>query len=183
MQSLSTHPKAHPNAHSLAHPPRTAFLRPLLSLLCAAPLVLTLGTTTAQAASPTLPYDESADARVELNRALDQAHASGKKVLVVFGANWCPDCRALAGKMATGPLAAEVAAHYVVTKVDVGRFNKNLDLDKQMGDPIAKGIPAVAVLGPDGDVLQSTRAGELASAREMGDAEVMKVFEGLAAQP
>ena len=131
-------------------------------------------------AAPALPYDEAADARVELNQALQQAQAEHKQVLVVFGANWCPDCRDLAKKMSDGALAAHVAERYVVTKVDVARFDKNTDLAKQMGNPIRKGIPAVAVLRADGTLVKATTGGELADARSMGDADVLKVFEGLA---
>jgi thioredoxin 1 len=139
---------------------------------------LFLGTSLAQAA-PALPYDEAADARVELNRALQQAQAQHKQVLVIFGANWCADCRDLAGKMSGGALAAHVAERYVVTKVDVARFDKNTDLAKQMGNPIRKGIPAVAVLRADGTLVKATTGGELADARSMGDEQVLKVFESL----
>jgi thioredoxin-like negative regulator of GroEL len=133
------------------------------------------------ASAPALPYDESADARVDLNRALQRAHAEHKHVLVVFGANWCKDCRELAQKMAGGALASHVAERYVVTKVDVARFDKNLDLARQLGDPIRKGIPAVAVLRADGTLVKATTGGELADARHMGDDEVLRVFEGLGA--
>jgi len=139
---------------------------------------LLAGTSLAQAA-PASPYDEAADARVDLNRALQQAQAQNKQVLVVFGANWCPDCRDLADKMNGGTLAAHVSQRYVVTKVDVARFDKNTDLAKQMGNPIRKGIPAVAVLRADGTLVKATTGGELADARNMGDAQVLKVFESL----
>jgi|GEM_PF-4337719 len=43
--------------------------------------------TSLACAASTLPYDEAADARVDLNRALQQAQAQHKHVLVVFGAN------------------------------------------------------------------------------------------------
>ena len=48
--------------------------------------------------------------------------------------------------MGTGELASHVDKRFVVLKVDVGRFTKNLDLAEQMGVPLKKGIPAVAVL-------------------------------------
>jgi thioredoxin 1 len=154
-------------------------MRRLLAAAVAA--CLATGTSLAAAASNTpLPYDESADARVDLNRALQEARAQNKQVLVVFGANWCPDCRELAQKMKGGPLAAHVAERYVVTKVDVARFDKNTDLAQQMGNPIRKGIPAVAVLRADGTLVKATAGGELADARRMGDEQVLKVLEGLA---
>ncbi len=129
------------------------------------------------------PYDENADARAGLNNALQQARAQSKRVLVVFGANWCADCQALAKLMADGLVAEHVAQRYIVTKVDVGDFNKNLDLAHEMGDATKKGIPAVAVIAADGSFVRATQAGELASARRMGDAQVVAVLDALVAAP
>ena len=93
------------------------------------------------------PYDEAADAHQSLAEAIARAKASGKKVLVDFGANWCPDCRALGGIMAVDQIQAYVAAHYEVAVVDVGRFNKNLDIATAYGVKI-HGIPTVMVIDP-----------------------------------
>ncbi|WP_231741495.1 thioredoxin family protein [Paucibacter sp. KCTC 42545] len=128
-------------------------------------------------------YNEQADARAELNQALATANAQKKNVLVVFGANWCGDCRALDKKMSEGSLAAHVSKRLVVLKVDVGRFNRNTDLAQQMGVPLKKGIPAAAVLGRDGEVIKATGGGELADARNMGDEAVLRVLQGLHANP
>ncbi|RQO61850.1 thiol reductase thioredoxin [Paucibacter sp. KBW04] len=128
-------------------------------------------------------YNEQADARADLNLALNAANAQHKNVLVVFGANWCGDCRALDRKMGEGQLAAHVAKRLVVLKVDVGRFNRNTDLAAQMGVSLKKGIPAVAVLKNDGEVLRATNGGELADARNMGDEAVLRVLEGLHSKP
>jgi thioredoxin 1 len=131
----------------------------------------------AAAAKPV--YNEQADARAELNLALAAAGAQKKNVLVVFGANWCGDCMALERKMSAGSLAGHVNSRFVVLKVDVGRFNRNTDLAAQLGVPLKKGIPAVAMLAADGSVQSATGAGELANARQMGDEAVLQVFEGL----
>lgn len=99
-----------------------------------------------------LPYDERADARAEIRRALLQAGTSGKQVLLVFGANWCPDCRRLdasiyddAGRL--GP------KRFLIVKVDVGDFDKNIDLAQAFGNPIRKGIPGAAIVSADRRVL------------------------------
>jgi len=42
-----------------------------------------------------LPYNTSQDDRAELQRGLEQAENQHKQVLIIFGANWCEDCRAL----------------------------------------------------------------------------------------
>ncbi len=127
-------------------------------------------------------YNESADARAELNQALARAQAQHKNVLVVFGANWCGDCLALDRKMASGSLAEHVEQRLVVLKVNVGRFDRNTDLAAQIGVSLKKGIPAVAVLSREGEVIKATNGGELADARSMGDDAVLKVLEGLHAK-
>ena len=128
-------------------------------------------------------YNEQADARAELNLALASAQTQRKNVLVVFGANWCGDCLALERKMRAGSLAAHVDKRFVVLKVNVGRFDRNTDLAAQMGVPLKKGIPAVAVLKQGGEVQSATGGGELADARNMGDAAVLAVFESLPGHP
>ncbi|MFO1220979.1 MAG: thioredoxin family protein [Burkholderiaceae bacterium] len=127
------------------------------------------------------PYDERADAQADLDRALERARGENKHVLVVFGANWCPDCRSLAKKMSAGALAGHVADRYVLSKVDVGHFDKNTPIAQRFGNVTSKGIPAVVVLASDGRLIKATRGGELASARQLGDRQLLDVFEKLAA--
>ncbi|MCH7344558.1 thioredoxin family protein [Pelomonas sp. CA6] len=164
------------------------------ALLAAAALVaLPAAAQTAPAAAPTqaapaasqaavhAPYGEHADARAQLNEALARAGAQRKPLLVVYGANWCKDCLALDRSFHQGRLATEIEQRYVVLKVNVGRFDRNVDLAQQMGVPLKKGIPTVALLAGDGRVLGSTQGGELANARGMGEDAVLQVLAKLAA--
>jgi thioredoxin 1 len=114
------------------------------------------------------PYDEKADAPADVHRALAAAAADHRDLLLVFGANWCGDCRAL-DKAMHGSSQRLIAGKFHVVKIDVGNFDKNLDLAKRYGNPIEKGIPAVVVLSADGHVVYSTKGGELADARKMGE--------------
>lgn len=157
---------------------------PRLKLTAAALFAaFTLITATAHAATPgdAPAYDEKADANAELANALAKARKSGKQVLVVFGANWCPDCRALARQMASDKVAQKLSRHFVVTKVEIGNWDHNMDIVNRYGNPTKKGIPAVAVLDSRGKLLKATAAGELASARSMGESEVLAAFDKLAA--
>lgn len=114
-----------------------------------------------------LPYDETANAAADLQRALAAAQANRNDVLLVFGANWRPDCREL-DKALNGSSHALIAGRFQVVKVDVGRFDKNLDVANQYGNPITMGIPAVVALTADNQIVYSSKAGELANARKMG---------------
>lgn len=116
-----------------------------------------------------LPYDEAADAKADIRHAIAEAGKAHVPVLVVFGANWCPDCRALDIAMKSARCAALIARDFRVVKVDVGRFDRNLDVAGRYDVPIRKGIPAVAVVSADNRVAYATREGELADARGMGE--------------
>jgi protein disulfide-isomerase len=122
-----------------------------------------------------LPYDEHADAHAALQRALSDARAANKDVLVVFGANWCKDCREL-DRALHGRAASLIDTRFIVVKIDVGNFDKNLDVVKHYGYPTGKGIPAAVVLSPGDKVIYATRAGELADARHMGEDGIYDFF-------
>jgi protein disulfide-isomerase len=114
------------------------------------------------------PYDEKADAALDVQHAIAAAQSDHKQVLLVFGANWCPDCRAL-DKAMHGSSQRLIDSRFEVVKIDVGNFDRNLKLAQRYGNPIARGIPAVVVLGPKQEVIYSTRNGELANAGQMSE--------------
>lgn len=129
-----------------------------------------------------LPYDESANAGADLQRALAAAQADRNDVLLVFGANWCPDCREL-DKALNGNSHALIAGHFEVVKIDVGKFDKNINLANQYGNPIRMGIPAVVVLTADNRIVYSSKGGELANARKMGDTGIYDFLSRHVARP
>lgn len=139
--------------------------------------------TLAAAAAGPAPYDEGADAKAQISEALRAADGARQQVLVVFGANWCGDCRMLDTAFKSGASSSLIAARFKVVKVDVGRFDRNVDVAEAYGVPLKKGIPAVVVLNAEGRPAAATRAGELADARKMGDQGIHEFFTRLAAAP
>ena len=137
---------------------------------------------TAQALAADAPYDEKADARADIRTALASAQQAKLPVLVVFGANWCGDCKMLDTAFKSGASAPLMAKSFRIVKVDVGRFDRNVDIATGYGVPLKSGIPAVAVLAADGRLLYATAGGELADARKMGDAGVLDFFTTVAAK-
>ena len=126
-----------------------------------------------------LPYNETANAKTDIEQALATASTTKRSVLVIFGANWCEDCRALDVSLKNARNADLVAKEFVVVKVDVGNFDRNLGLAAQYGNPIKTGNPAAVVLSPGNQVLYATRAGELANARRMSETGVYDFFRSM----
>ncbi|MGM9490984.1 thioredoxin family protein [Ideonella sp. YS5] len=148
--------------------------RRLMLALAAATLAMTTHAATG-------PYDEAADAKADVQRALDTAARTQRPVLVIFGANWCKDCRALDAALKAPANAELIGKEFVVVKVDVGNFDRHLDIAERFGNPIKKGIPAASVLSPRQQLLYATRGGELANAREMSETGVYDFFHKVAA--
>lgn len=114
------------------------------------------------------PYDTSADAESQLKTALAKAKSEGKRVLIDMGGNWCPDCVILSNVMLLPEVSSFVSAHYEVVLVDMGRFNKNMQIPKRFGvDGRIEGAPALLVLDADGKLLDAGHLTELDTARTM----------------
>jgi thiol:disulfide interchange protein len=108
-----------------------------------------------------------ADAKKKIAEALKLATADHKRVLLVFGANWCYDCHVLDRALHEGAAGQVVKESFLLVHVDIGEVDKNLDLAKQYKIPLEKGVPAVAILGSDGKLLYSSGDGEFEAARRM----------------
>ena len=121
------------------------------------------------------PYNPHADAQAEIRQALVEAHSEHKDVLVVFGADWCADCRVL-DRALRAPAAAGLQKRFVVVKVDVGAFDRNVGFAQQYGIDLRRGIPAAALLSGSDRLVYATQAGELADARRMGVAAIVGFF-------
>jgi thiol:disulfide interchange protein len=97
------------------------------------------------------PYDENANADAVVNAALAKAHAEHKLAFIDLGGNWCGDCRVLAALMNEPDFQSFLDAHYVLVTVDVGRFNKNLQVPGRWNavDEMKNGgVPAILIVDP-----------------------------------
>ena len=112
-------------------------------------------------------YPAGVDARAEITEAIKRAGRQQKRVLLVFGANWCYDCHVLDLAFQRPDLAPVLAANYEVVHVDVGEGDRNQDLMRQYQVPMSKGIPGLAVLDGNGKLLYSQQNGEFEKARAL----------------
>jgi thioredoxin 1 len=118
-------------------------------------------------------YAPPEDARAELDSALASAAKDHKRVILVFGANWCYDCHVLDASFHSKGIAPLVNANYHVVHINVGDEDKNLDLAQKYSVPLNKGIPALVVLNPDGSLVYSQKQGEFENSVRIGPTDVV----------
>ena len=134
---------------------------------CFAALLLAAASSAALAAEPMYPSIDRA--RPDIDKALKEAAASKRRVIVDFGGNWCTDCRILDINMKKPENAALLQKNFVVVHVNVGDkgISDNFDVAERYGIPLKKGVPALAVLEGDGRVVYAQKAGEFENMRKM----------------
>jgi thiol-disulfide isomerase/thioredoxin len=118
------------------------------------------------------PYDASVDAKAQVNAALKRAKKAGKPLLIDFGANWCADCRVLAGVLELPEMRGWIAQKFELVQVDVGEFDRNLDIATRFSGEKLGAIPAVFVIDAKRNKLLNAGA-----TLALGDARVMKPQE------
>jgi thiol:disulfide interchange protein len=112
-------------------------------------------------------YSAEADPKTDIAAALKQARLEHKRVILDFGGDWCGDCQVLDIYFHQTPNAELLDKNFLVVHVDIGKFDKNLDVPKKYGVPIDKGVPALAVIDSNGTLLYSQQTAEFGDMRYM----------------
>lgn len=121
-------------------------------------------------------YPANVDGHQEIREAEQRAAKAHKRVLVVFGADWCYDCHVLDKAFHRQDIAAVLKPSYEVVHIDVGRGEKNQDLMNQYNVPMKRGIPAIAILAANGKLLYSQKNGEWERARALGPEDLIALL-------
>jgi hypothetical protein len=112
-------------------------------------------------------YPADADAHADIKAAEERAAAEHKRVLLVFGANWCYDCHVLDLAFHRSDFASAMAG-YEVVHVDLGEDEKkNVDMVQQFDATLDRGIPTLVVAESDGKLVVSQKNGEFGDARSL----------------
>jgi len=135
--------------------------------------------TLPQPAAPNVAlYSDPREAKTELKAALAKAGQEGKRVLVVFGGNWCYDCHVLDTTFRSPAFAPLVNANFVVVHINIGDEGKdNNDLAARLGVALDKGVPSLGVLEPSGKVVYAQKDGQFEATEKIGPEDVRAFLE------
>ncbi len=125
------------------------------------------------------PYPPPANATADLQRARERAKNTGKMLMVIFGGNWCADCRVLHTRLEQAPVREYVDKHFEVVPINIGEMNANLNIAKDLGVDLKQGVPAAGFFSADGKPIGVTR-GELEPSRNYDAAQVLEFVRKVA---
>jgi thiol:disulfide interchange protein len=129
-------------------------------------------------------YDVHADGSAQVGEALARAAADHKRVILVFGANWCIWCRRLHATFENDPrVSAALAKDFIVVRIDINARHgkaRNAALNDKYGNPIEHGIPVLVVLDSDGKQLTTKDSGELEDGNGHSPAKILEFLSAWA---
>jgi thioredoxin-related protein len=125
-------------------------------------------------------YDATRDARADVSAAFVRAKASNKRVILVMGANWCHDSKALAGWFESARFKVMLTSRYEIVYVDVGkpqlREGRNIEIAQGFGIKKIKGTPTVLILSSDGVLLNKKDAPTWRNAASRSEEAIFAYF-------
>lgn len=128
-------------------------------------------------------YRPSDDALADVQQALDRARDSDRRALIVLGANWCHDSRALAKRLNRSPLRDVVQQHYELVMVDVGFYEQGREVVRQFGVPHFYATPTVLIIDPStGQIVDNEERHMWGNAYRIRTSESAAYFEKWAAE-
>jgi len=124
-------------------------------------------------------YDTRADGETQIADALKIAGRNNKRVLLKFGANWCPWCHQLHKLLKEDPrVAAKLKASYELVLIDVDTVDgkkHNEKVDAKYGNPMKLGLPVLVVLDAEGKQL-TTQPTEVFEVEDRHDPDKVLAF-------
>ncbi|MBN2134651.1 MAG: thioredoxin family protein [Acidobacteria bacterium] len=123
-------------------------------------------------------YKDHTDAAGEINSAINLAKADGKNIMLMFGADWCPWCRLIAKYINENEtVKAYISENYHIVKVDVGKFDKNLEIIEKYNVKRDAGVPSLVVLNSRGEFLVFQETGSLEEGKGYSEEKVLRFLK------
>jgi uncharacterized protein YyaL (SSP411 family) len=125
-------------------------------------------------------YNPDANAREDIAKAVKQAKAENKHVLLQIGGNWCPWCIRLHGMETTDPkIDSLLKADYVMVFVNVPKEKDKRDpeLMASLGNPQRFGFPVLVILNQEGERIHTQDSWYLEQDKSYDREKVVQMFK------
>ena len=125
------------------------------------------------------PYDGLVYSDDDLKSFIVSTVKSNKQPIIIFGANWCPDCRIFSGTVDIPKIKSYIDDHFAILYIDVKRYEINMQLMEEFGIPSAEGIPRVLVFDKRMNLINNSNTTEWRTARERSSQEIFDFFQNM----
>ena len=123
-----------------------------------------------------LPYERNEVSSNELIAFINN-NKKGKQPLIIFGANWCPDCRILEGTLQLPTVKKFMQENYSILHIDLGEYDINMSLLEVLGIPKQEGVPRVVIFDNQGNSLNLETNDRWRTARDSKQQEIFNYFQ------
>ena len=123
------------------------------------------------------PYTGVKVSILEIQEFIQRTIKSNKQPIVIFGANWCPDCRILAGTLKLPSVNKFIQENYSIMHVDLGKYDINMSLLEVLGIPKQEGVPRVVIFDKEGKALNLDTHDRWRTARDSKQQEIFNYFQ------
>lgn len=127
-------------------------------------------------------YNPNADAKKDVEQAIEKATKNGKHVFLQIGGNWCPWCVKFHNFVeADAELKNYVEANYEVVKVNYDQDNKQVELLSELGFPQRFGFPVFVILDNKGNRIHTQNSAFLEKDKNYNKDVVLRFFKNWSA--
>ena len=126
-----------------------------------------------------LPYNGSEYSTNDLNEFISNTITKDKQPIIIFGANWCPDCRIFSATMDIPKIKSYIDKNFEVLYVDVKRYEINMSLMEEFGIEPVEGIPRLLIFDKNRILINSSNTTEWRTARDRTSQEIFNFFQGM----
>lgn len=107
-------------------------------------------------------YNPKADAKADINKAIQLAQKEGKHVFLQIGGNWCPWCIKFHNFIEDDAVLKEyLNANFKVVKVNYDRENHQEELLSKLDFPQRFGFPVFVILNSKGERIHTQNSAYL----------------------
>ena len=125
------------------------------------------------------PYDGKEYTVNDLNYFISSTIYNDKQPIIIFGANWCPDCRIFSATMNIPKIKSYIDKNFEILYVDVKRYEINMSLMEEYGIEAAEGIPRLLVFDANKKLINSSNTTEWRTARDRTSQEIFNFFQDM----
>ena len=124
-----------------------------------------------------LPYNAQIYNGNDIEDFIRTTIEDNKQPILIFGANWCPDCQILSAVLSLPTVKKFMDQHFSVILIDLGRYEINMNLLELVGISQKDGVPRVVIFDKNRKATNLETNDIWRTARDRSPQEIFDYFQ------